>query len=226
MSNFDRISYESGYYFMRDTNNYRVMGTQSGVTSTWLGTLPEGLEEYNDGLTIDYYIPYRSDGEHEVTLNLSSQGAKPVYYNNGRKALTPLTDQALPNTVIRLSYVINDNINNGQGAWLVSGGITVAGVSITTKKDSISSLSFTNGSAPSLETETLTLDHLTSWNPGRMFAVECSNGILNVTSGQLPNLGTPETHSVKVVKTWDAGTMTALQDLGTKTFVTEVTAEG
>ena len=79
---FDRLQYDSDVFFPRDSLGVRIDGTQASKTSSWLGPLPAGVEDYFDGLTLDYFLPFES-GTAGVTLNLGGKGAKPVYYNNG-----------------------------------------------------------------------------------------------------------------------------------------------
>lgn len=115
IGNFDKIAYEDDLFYLRDTTNYRVAGTQTSSTNVWVGSLPEGIDNYYDGLTIDYYLPFEgtSDG---ATLNLSDKGAKPVYLD----AETRVTNQVKAKSIVRLSYhssIISD------GAWLLIGGV-------------------------------------------------------------------------------------------------------
>ena len=80
-ANFDVISYNSNSYYPRDTINYLIKGTQTAQTNNWTGPLPEGITDYEEGLTIDYFLPY-SGNTTAATLNLGGKGAKPIYFND------------------------------------------------------------------------------------------------------------------------------------------------
>lgn len=88
-----------------------VNGTQTGVTSAWLGEL-SGVVVLTDGLTINYRLPYNST-ETNVTLALLTNGqlgtAVPVYYTGN----TRMTDQYSAGSIIPLVYF--------NGAWYATG---------------------------------------------------------------------------------------------------------
>lgn len=95
--------------------NYYVKGTQTASTNVWLGNLPEGVENYYDGLSIMYFLPYAGTST-AATLNLSGKGAKPVIH--GRNA--SVTTHYVANSIIHLTYIVSPNINSGNGAWVGS----------------------------------------------------------------------------------------------------------
>ena len=53
IGNFDKIAYEDDLFYLRDTTNYRVAGTQTSSTNVWVGSLPEGIDNYYDGYQIN-----------------------------------------------------------------------------------------------------------------------------------------------------------------------------
>ena len=114
--NFNDISYDSNLYFPRDPTSYLVKGMQASTTNSWIGNLPDGIDNYSDGLTIDYFLPYAGNGSN-VTLNLSNKGAVPVYLGN---STTQVTTQYPQYSVIRLTYIITPGLNSGNGAWKAS----------------------------------------------------------------------------------------------------------
>lgn len=114
--NFNDISYDSNLYFPRDPTSYLVKGMQASTTNSWIGNLPDGIDNYSDGLTIDYFLPYAGNGSN-VTLNLSSKGEVPVYLGN---STTQVTTQYPQYSVIRLTYIITPGLNSGNGAWKAS----------------------------------------------------------------------------------------------------------
>ena len=95
--------------------NYYVKGTQTASTNVWLGNLPEGVENYYDGLSIMYFLPFAGTST-AATLNLSGKGAKPVIH--GRNA--SVTTHYVANSIIHLTYIVSPNINSGNGAWVGS----------------------------------------------------------------------------------------------------------
>jgi hypothetical protein len=120
--NFNNISFTNqeeqtnNLYFPRDPTSYLVKGTQAGSTNQWSGNLPDGIDDYYDGLTIDYFLPYDGNGS-AVTLNLSSKGETPVYLGNSN---TQVTTQYTQYSVIRLTYITGSGLNSGNGAWKAS----------------------------------------------------------------------------------------------------------
>lgn len=175
--NFENISYNENLYYPRDTVNYLVKGTQTGSTNLWTGNLPPGITTYEDGLTIDYYLPHAGNTSG-ASLNLGSVGAKPVYLGN---STTQVTNEFPQHSVIRLTYLITSALNSGNGAWKVSAyydyssGGTVTSVSgstgltgtVTTsgsiKANLRSETALTNSSAAATETSgrvyPIALDH-------------------------------------------------------------------
>lgn len=217
--NFDRLGYDEKEFFPRDTVNYRVTGTQGSPTNTWVGVLPEGVTNYGDGLTIDYYLP-TSGTSTAATLALSPGAAKPVYCLSNN-VLTPVTTHVPAKAVVRLTYIVDASINSGNGAWLAIGDWSPnqqSSLNVTT--DTVSKVSITSGTAPTLVTEDFSYDDITNWNDGSMFAVSISQGELTFTAGEKPTLNYLS-NTGKAVKTWDAGTMTAVSDTAT-TVVTSV----
>lgn len=141
--NFNTIGYNDNLYFPRDTTKYLVRGTQASSTNVWVGNLPEGISAYEDGLTIDYFLPYEGNTS-AATLNLGGLGAKPVYLGNSN---TPVTNQFPQYSVIRLTYLVVAGLNSSNGCWkvsayydtnsggtvtTVSAGVGLAGGNITT----------------------------------------------------------------------------------------------
>ena len=133
MSNFsfENISYKNNLYYPRDTVNYLVIGTQTEDTSSWTGNFPDGISVYEEGLTIDYLLPYDSTSS-EATLSLSgangNAGAKPIYLANGSD---PVSNQFAKNSVIRLTYLERSDLNSGDGAWKVSSYVKGDGGTVT-----------------------------------------------------------------------------------------------
>lgn len=119
-SNFTNIQYEEDNFYTRDTTNYLVRSTQVTATSEWTGVAPKGITEYEDGLTINYFLS-QSGTNANATLNLTVDnvglGAKPVFLGNSMQAVT---NQFPQYSVIRLTYIIDNNLNNGNGCWKVS----------------------------------------------------------------------------------------------------------
>lgn len=95
--------------------SHYVKGTQTASTNAWTGALPDGVTAYYDGLSIDYFLPYAGTST-AATLNLGSKGAKPVYVGNGTGGVTT---HFPANSVIHLTYIINSNLNSGNGCWKV-----------------------------------------------------------------------------------------------------------
>ena len=93
--------------------SHYVKGTQTSSTNAWTGALPDGVTAYYDGLSIDYFLPYTSTSSG-ATLNLGGKGAKPIYYGNGTGAVTTHYPQY---SVIHLTYIVNSNLNSGNGCW-------------------------------------------------------------------------------------------------------------
>ena len=95
--------------------NYLVKGTQTTSTNKWIGELPQHIEEYEDGLTIDYYLPSSSTST-DASLNLSNKGEKPVLRIGG----AAVTNQYPAKSILHMTYVINNSLNSGNGCWLVT----------------------------------------------------------------------------------------------------------
>ncbi len=93
---------------------YFVKGTQTSATNAWTGTLPTGVTEYTDGLTINYYLPYAGTST-AATLNLGSLGAKNVYVGH---ASSSVTTHYPAGSVIQLTYIAS--LNSNAGGWKVS----------------------------------------------------------------------------------------------------------
>lgn len=99
-----------------------IVGTQTGVTSAWIGASEDISTLYN-GLTIMYTVPKDCEAGVDVTLNLAlgesatSTGATPVYYCL-TKRLT--SDDVSANTKVMLTYC-QTSIDNVQytGWWLI-----------------------------------------------------------------------------------------------------------
>lgn len=126
--NFENINYNDNLYYPRDTVNYLVKGTQTGITNNWTGDLPGGITTYSEGLTIDYYLPQPGNNS-SVTLNLGNIGAKPVYLGNSN---TPVTNEFSQHSIIRLTYLVNSSLNSGEGCWKASADLGVIKVEGTT----------------------------------------------------------------------------------------------
>lgn len=209
--NFDRLGYDEKEFFPRDTVNYRINGTQMRSTHEWLGVLPEGVIEYGDGLTIDYYLPASGDG-NTVTLALAPGPAKPVCCLSNN-VLVDVTTQIPAGAIVRLSYV--SSLKNGNGAWLAAGDWSPNQQSSLTKStDSVSKISNVySGTLPSLSLENISpFRNITSWNTGSMFRVSISNGELSFTAGSEPALNFTTYNNISAVKSWSAG------DLPTVTY--------
>ena len=71
IKNFNKVNYENDFMYLRDTTNYRVSGTQTFSTNNWTGELPEGIDDYYDGLTIDYYLPFEGTSSNASLKNVS-----------------------------------------------------------------------------------------------------------------------------------------------------------
>lgn len=121
MSNFpfDNISYNNDNYFVRDTKLYLVEGTQTAATNLWKGSLPEGISSYENGLSIDYYLP-QAGTTSAATLQLGSLDPKPVYVAGAN----PVTTHFPQYSIIRLTYLVKSGLNSGQGCWEVVSAIT------------------------------------------------------------------------------------------------------
>lgn len=66
-----------------------IYGTQTASTGNWVGEL--NISALYDGLTINYYLPYDSDGNVSLNLTLangSTTGSKPVYLQIGKRLST------------------------------------------------------------------------------------------------------------------------------------------
>lgn len=66
-----------------------VYGTQTASTGNWVGEL--NVSALYDGLTINYYLPYDSDGNVSLNLTLadgSTTGSKPVYFRIDKRLST------------------------------------------------------------------------------------------------------------------------------------------
>lgn len=96
-----------------NSNSHYVKGTQTATTNAWTGALPTGVTAYSDGLTIDYFLP-QAGNSTAATLNLGGLGAKPVYVGNGT---TGVTTHFPIRSVIRLVYIVDSNLNSGNGCW-------------------------------------------------------------------------------------------------------------
>ena len=87
---------------------YNVIGTQTATTASWTGALPEVNELYT-GLTIAYFLPYKSASN--VTLNLtlgsntSGSGAVNCYFAGSTRLGT---QYAAGSTVIMTYYKAGD----------------------------------------------------------------------------------------------------------------------
>ena len=209
--NFDRLGYDEKEFFPRDTVNYRINGTQSISTNQWVGVLPEGVTEYGDGLTIDYYLPTNGTST-PATLALSPGPAKPVCCLSNN-ALVDVTTQIPAGAIVRLSYVAG--LKSGNGAWLAAGDWSPNQQSSLIKTTgNVSKINSVNsGTLPSLGLENISpLRNITSWNTGSMFKVSISNGELSFTAGSEPALNFTTYNNVGVVKSWSAG------DLPTVTY--------
>jgi len=210
--NFDRLGYDEKEFFPRDTINYRINGTQTSSTSAWKGNLPEGVTEYGDGLTIDYYLPASGISSTPATLTLSPGPAKTVWCLSNNK-LVPVTIHIPAGAIVRLSYV--SSLDNGNGGWLAAGDWSPNQQSSLIKTTSnVSKISHVNsGTLPSLGLESISpLRNITSWNTGSMFEVSISNGVMSFTAGSEPVLDFTAYNNISVVKSWSAG------DLPTVTY--------
>ena len=120
--NFENINYDNSLFYPRDTVNYLIKGTQQSTTNAWIGEFPPGIFSYEDGLTINYYLPQNSN-QNVVTLNLSNSGAKPVYLGDSN---AQVTNQFSRDSVIRLTYL--NILDNGNGGWKVSAYVPGEGI--------------------------------------------------------------------------------------------------
>lgn len=120
MANYDftNIGYNSNNYYARDTRAYLVKGTQTASTNAWTGTLPDGVADYYDGLTVDYFLPFAGTST-AATLNLSGKGAKPIYVGG----IDPVKTHFPQYSTIRLTYLINSALNSGNGCWQAVGSV-------------------------------------------------------------------------------------------------------
>ena len=120
--NFENINYDNSLFYPRDTVNYLIKGTQQSATNAWIGEFPPGIFSYEDGLTINYYLPQNST-QNAVTLNLSNSGAKKVFLGTSN---AQVTNQFSQYSVIRLTYL--DILDNGNGGWKVSAYVPGEGI--------------------------------------------------------------------------------------------------
>ena len=220
--NFDRLGYEENDFFPRDTVNYRVTGTQTGITNVWMGNLPTGVTSYGDGLTVDYFLPYAGTST-AATLTLSPGSAKPVYCLSNN-AVTAVTTHIPAKAVVRLTYIVDSSINSGNGAWLASGDWSPnqqSSLNVTTA--TVSKVAITAGTAPSLTPTDVSCDDITNWNSGTMFTASVSQGELTLTSGTAPALSYTS-RTIKSADGWNAGTVTSVTDTPTS-VVSSVSVE-
>lgn len=96
--------------------NFYVKGTQTESTNKWTGSLPEYMNEYKEGLTINYFLPFESN-DQAATLNLSNKGEKPIYKINGKE----IKNDFAAKTIIHIMYIVDEELNNGNGCWIVTG---------------------------------------------------------------------------------------------------------
>lgn len=230
-ANFDVISYNSNSYYPRDTVNYLIKGTQTAATNVWTGPLPDGITAYEDGFTIDYFLPY-SGNTTPATLNLGGKGAKPIYFNDSS---SPLSNQFPQYSVIRLSYVIDSNLNSGNGAWQVVGSsyktnnITVGSASttgMTTEPVNVSTddiTAWSAGTTPTLGTA-IDADEITAWDDGTMFSASVSGATLNLVSGTEPSLTYSEKSIPNVTNVGSTPSLTYTEKTITITPTTVVTS--
>ena len=228
-NNFDKIEYEGINYYPRDTRANLVIGTQTTSTSDWTGSLPEGVNSYTDpeNLIIDYFLP-RDSTDAEATLNLSSLGAKPIYGSHGTSRIT---NEFEAMSVIRLVYVVNSSLNNGNGAWKVvgsdvsQGGGGGGGGSVDVTKETIKVIGnsgFNPGSLPSITTENIYVDDITNYDQGSPTNISISNGVMTITHGT-PTTVEFTSKAVTSISRFSEGEAPSL-DVENKTVVTNVTS--
>lgn len=207
--NFDRLGYDEKEFFPRDTVNYRINGTQMSSTYDWKGNLPEGVTEYGDGLTIDYYLPANGTSTDAV-LTLSPGPAKKVFCLSNNR-LVPVTTHIPAGAIVRLSYV--SSLDDGNGGWLAAGDWSPNQQSSleTTTISVVQSINTDSGSLPSLNlTNPTNMAVVTNWNPGTTFSMSISEGKLEFTDGIAPTLGYILIDGqVQLIKanSWSAGTL-------------------
>ena len=116
MANITNVTLPDVGKVLFEGNTYYVVGTQSSATNVWTGNLPEGVDNYYDGLSIEYYLPVAGNSSN-ATLNLSGKGAKPVYRQGGGGTTTHYPAKS----IIHMTYVINSGLNSGNGCFLCTG---------------------------------------------------------------------------------------------------------
>ena len=136
MSNISQITLPNGDSYTFEGNTYFIEGTQAASTNLWTGVFPEGISDYYHGFTIEYFLPY--DGTTSpAELELSNKGSKPIYTNDGSVVTTHYPQYA----VIRLTYIVNANLNNGRGCFIATSHYSV---SSSMTKETIGSASKVN----------------------------------------------------------------------------------
>ena len=109
---FSSIEYDGVTYEVEDESKsgiYTVIGTQTATTNAWTGTI--NVPALYDGITIAYYLPYKS--MPSITLNLTladgttTTGAIPVYFSGAERMGT----EYAPGSTIVLTYWSSGSIS-------------------------------------------------------------------------------------------------------------------
>lgn len=192
---FTNIGYNTDKYYARDSKVYLIKGSHTYPTNLWTGSLPDGVESYDDGLTIDYFLPQNVNGS-EISLNLSEKGFRPVYIGT-----TPVTTHFPRYSVIRLTYVVDSALNNNNGCWEVVSAVLDTDSKVTqipsTSNNSYEIL-FSNSAGDIEETATVKKTSSLTYNPyskdllidGTVNGIELAsdNNILTITNSNNDNV--------------------------------------
>lgn len=121
MANIDTIKVPNGTsYELQDkykSGVYFVMGTQTAATDAWTGAL-HGVSALFDGLTILYYLPYRSRAQYaKLNLTLDDGTTTGAIDCSDGSDDDRLTDYAA-GSIIRLTYI--SGTEQTEASWRVS----------------------------------------------------------------------------------------------------------
>lgn len=216
-NNYNKIEYNDEEYYMRDSRAILIKSTHAGG-SAWTGSLPEGIDSYDD-LIVDYFLQRNSDN-NPVELSLGALPAKPILRSHDD---VQVTKEFGAGCIIRLAYI--DTLNNGNGAWKVIGsdasGQGGGGTLDPTYTEVVGSVSLSAGTQADLQTENIDCHEITEWDPDtKPTDLKIENGVLIVTPGVKATLDfDPKT--VKSVKTFTKNTLQTLSPVN-KTVLEKV----
>lgn len=115
----NRLSYvklPNGKIYTFKGETYFISGMYDSLTGCLIGDLPNGVENYYHGLTIDYFLS-QYNASTIKGLNLGNLGVKPIYVSDNDIIIS---EQIKEKMLLRLTYIIHNSLNSGNGCWKVA----------------------------------------------------------------------------------------------------------